>query len=201
MDRLTIVRRPAAEATPLWQFEVLETGETFADLTEDIALAYSSYVQQQRLNEWLCEYEYPPSLPTFDESIPEIQLDITARQEEIETLLIQAYAQVVINIIMDLVDENCEGCKNDYVSQSHHDCFMLDNDIRVYRYLAQALEKVNDDTVMTRFSKLTETLEPCLNGLELLRYDCKDSRAEIVSRKRDDLETLLIDKLNMVHDM
>ena len=78
---------------------------------------------------------------------------------------------------------------------------MLDNDIRVYRYLAQALEKVNDDTVMTRFSKLTETLEPCLNGLELLRYDCKDSRAEIVSRKRDDLETLLIDKLNMVHDM
>ena len=195
MDRLTIVRTPAAEATPLWHYEVLETGETFADLTHDIPSAYSSYVQQQKLDEWLCGYEYQSSLPAFDGCM------LTPRQEEIENLLIQAYGHVVINIILDLVDKNCKGCKNDCVSQRDHDCFMLDNDIRVYRYLTQALEKVNDDTVMTMFSKLTETLEPCLNGLERSRYDCKDSRQDILSRKREDLETLLISKLNLLYDL
>ena len=134
-----------------------------------------------------------------EESIPEFKPEITPRQEEIENMLIEAYAYVVINIIMDLVNENCEGCKNYYPSQRHHDCIMLDNDIRVRRYLTEALDKVHDEKVMEAFTKLIEiTLEQPLNGLERLNYECKDSRKEIVTRKRDDLESLLIQKLDLL---
>ena len=88
------------------------------------------------------------------ECIPEFLPKITPRQNEIENLLIEAYATVVVN---------------DWASQRDHDCLMLDDDIRVYQYLTQALEKTKDDSVMRVFSMLAETLDPALNSLERLR--------------------------------
>ena len=201
MDRLTILRKPAAEATSVWQYEVLESGETFADLTGDISSAYFHYIYQNQINRWVNSLTFQDNQTetSLNECIPELLPEFTPRQDEIENLLIQAYANVVVNIIMDLVDRNCEGCQNNWPSQRDHECLMLANDTRVYRYLTQALEEVNDDTIMRMFSKLTEILEPCLNGLELLRYDCKDSREDIVSRKREALEALLISKLDRLH--
>ena len=193
MNRLTIIQKAPTsldDCMSLWEYEVLETGETFASLTDDIASSFACYMQQRQVEDDVLvnlpfdEYTQQLSIPAFDESIPELQPENTPRQNEIENLLIQAYAHVVIDIIMDLVSENCEGCKNFYPSQRDHDCLMLDNDIRVYRYITEALEKVNEENVMKTFTKMTETLEPSLNGLERLRYECKDSRQEILARKK-----------------
>jgi len=183
------------------------SGETFISLYDDIGYAFADYLKE------------PPSLLPIDENsatsddanhhlalmIPELSCDAspcepetTPRQEEIENMLIQAYAYVVINIILDLVNKKCEGCIFDHPSQRHHDCLMLENDIKVYRYLTEALQQVNDDQLVAMFMKLSAPLIPALNGLELLKYQCSDARQEIVSRKREELEQLLIEKLDYV---
>jgi hypothetical protein len=209
MNRLTIIQKPQTTRvdtdTPLWEYEVLETGEIFASFSDDIASSFSCFVQQQQVEDDVIAnlpvdecIQQSSAEPTFNECVPENKPEITPRQEAIENMLIDAYAYNVINIVVDFVNENCEGCKIDDPSQWHHDCIMLDNDISVYRYLTEALEKVNDEKVMEAFTKLTEILDPPLNGLERLKYECKDSRQEIVSRKRDDLESLSIQKLDLV---
>ena len=64
-----------------------------------------------------------------------------------------------------------------------------------YRYLEQALERIDEDKVMKCFIDITNEHSP-LNALELLRYECKDSRSEILSRRREELEEKVIEKLD-----
>ena len=208
MDRLTIVRKfstSQVDQLPLWEYEVLETGELFCSLTDDIASAFSNYVRNREVDDDILanfgdpeDHHFTSPLETQDPEMSEVP-EITPRQNELERQLIQAYVDVVADIIMDLVKENCNGCYIDHPSQRQHDCMMMDDDILVYRYLTRALQKVDEEEVMNMFSKNTESFAPLLNGLELLRYQCKDSRQEIVARKREMLEELLIEKIKQFY--
>ncbi|KXJ07753.1 hypothetical protein AC249_AIPGENE7427 [Exaiptasia diaphana] len=98
----------------------------------------------------------------------------------------------VLSWICTLTRENCEGCKIDHPSQRRHDCMMLDNKTMTSWYLTEALERVNEEEAMKTFLDYTNEHSP-LNGLELLRYECKDSRSEIFSRRREELEMKIIE--------
>ena len=204
MNRLTIVRRPASSAENINKYEVLETGEQFSSFISNMASAFAEYVKDQELSNfvssWLADAqsqepmtELHLDIPTYEESIPEIEPQLTPRQEIIEKLLLRAFAnsKSFIWALSDISRERCEGCEIDDPSQFHHDCMMLDAQTIVWRYSIDALDRVDDDEVMTLFKRYTDQeLDDPLNGLELLRYECKDSRKEILSRKRDEFDDI-----------
>ena len=197
MDRLTIVRKPTSYGY-VNEYEVLETGETFSSLTQNIGSAYADYVKnfefQYNISLWLENQIQPENEETIED--PENRKPtIAVRQDSLEKLLIEAFAGQLIYEIYNLTQENCEGCKIDHPSQRRHDCCMMDYKTMTYSYLEQALEKVDEDKAMKCFIDLTNEHSP-LNALELLRYECKDSRSEILSRRREELEEKVIEKLD-----
>ena len=185
---------------------MIETGERFESFSDDAYTAFYDYVRLTEMDDMLVNVD--PS-EVFQEEVSPLKLDVvecpyvpeddvpkTARNEQIEGILLRAYADVLQRDICDLVNKNCEACEIDDPSQDHHDCLMLSREIKVYRYLFEALRDVNDEKVMKAFMKNIETLSPPLNALELLKYQCKDSREDIVSTRREELEDILIDSIN-----
>ena len=111
MDRLTIVRKPTSYGY-VNEYEVLETGETFSSLTQNIGSAYADYVKnfefQYNMSLWLENQSQPEIEESFEE--PEnCKPTITARQDSLEKLLIEAFAGQLIYEIYNLTQENCEG--------------------------------------------------------------------------------------------
>ena len=197
MDRLTIVRKPSSYGY-VNEYEVLETGETFSSLTQNIGSAYVDYVKctefQYNISLWL-ENQIQPENEETMENAESLKPTITTRQDILGKLLIDAAAGQLIYEIYNLTQENCEGCKIDHPSQRRHDCCMMDYKTMTYSYLESALERVDEDKVMKSFIELTNKHSP-LNALEILRYECKDSRTEILSRRREELEEKVIEKLD-----
>jgi hypothetical protein len=203
-DRLTIVRKPHSEGY-VNVYEVMETGETFSSLTADIASAFADYVKYRQCENdvfsWLenqsqTDHEFLEfNFPTLDEQIPEIKPPLSPRQDVLEKLLVKAFGDFLTSEIITLSREYCEGCKVDHPSQHRHDCMMADNKTLCYRYLTEALERVNDEEAMKKFLTYAANEQPPLNGLELLRYECRDSRSEIFSRRRNELEACVTELL------
>ena len=210
MDTLTIVKKfyttIVEDNSRIWTYEFVETGERFESFSDDAYTAFYDHVRLRELDDMIVNVD--PS-DVFHEEASPLKLNIaecpfvpedapqkTARNEQIEGILVRAYADVLQRDICDLVNKNCEACEIDDPSQDHHDCLMLSREIKVYRYFFEALRDVNDEKVMKIFMKNIETLNPPLNALELLKYQCKDSREDIVSTRREELEDILIDSLN-----
>ena len=195
MDRLTIVRKPNSYGY-VNEYEVLETGETFSSLTQNISSAYADYVKftelQYNVSLWMENQSQPESLETIEETK---EPTITERQNTIEELLIEAFAEHLSSEVYKLTQENCNGCKIDHPSQRQHDCLMMDNTTMTYNYLDEAMGRIDQDQAMKNFIDLTNEHLP-MNALEILRYDCKDSRNEIFSRRSEELENKVIKKLS-----
>ena len=146
------------------------------------------------------ELQYDVSLWMENQSQPETveetkEPTISERQDAIEKILINAFADHLSYEVLTLTKENCNGCKIDHPSQRQHDCCMMDNTTMTYNYLDTAMERIDQDQAMKNFIDLTNEHLP-MNSLEILRYDCKDSRSEIFSRRREELETKVVQKLN-----
>ena len=192
MDRLTIVRKPTSYGY-VNEYEVLETGETFSSLTQNIASAYADYVKftelQYNMSLWMENQSQPETVENTEEPT------ISERQIAIENLLIDAFAEHLSTEVYKLTQENCNGCKIDHPSQRQHDCLMMDNTTMTYNYLDEAMERIDQDKAMKNFIDLSNEHLP-MNALEFLRYDCKDSRSEIFSRRSEELENKVIKKLN-----
>ena len=77
MDRLTIVRKPTSYGY-VNEYEVLETGETFSSLTQNIGSAYADNVKctelQYNMSLWLENQSQPQNEETIEsaESKPSI---------------------------------------------------------------------------------------------------------------------------------
>jgi len=205
MERLTIVRKPTTSAEHLNHYEILETGEQFSSFISNMASAFAEYVKDQELTNFVSSWledaqsqelptlELSLDIPNYEEAIPEIKPQFTQRQEKIEKLLLEAYAnsKSFIRAVTKISRERCEGCEIDDPSQFHHDCMMLDPQSTVWRYSVDALQRVDDDEAMILFKEYSDQeLNVPLNGLELLRYECKDSRNEILSRRRDEFDDI-----------
>ena len=192
MDQLTIVRKPTSYGY-VNEYEVLETGETFSSLTQNIASAYADYVKftelQYNISLWMENQGQPEPIEKSNEPT------ISERQDAIEKMLIDAFADHLSYEILTLTNENCYGCKIDHPSQREHDCCMMDNTTMTCNYLDAAMERIDQDKAMKNFIDLTNEHLP-VNSLEFLRYDCKDSRSEIFSRRSEELENKVIEKLN-----
>ena len=195
MDRLTIVRKPTSYGY-VNEYEVLETGETFSSLTQNIASAYADYVKftelQYNMSLWMENQSQPE---TVEELKIESEPTLSERQDAIEKLLIDAFADHLRYEIVTLTNENCNGCKIDHPSQRQHDCCMMDNTTMTFNYLDAAMERIDQEKAMKTFIDLANEHLP-MNSLEFLRYDCKDSRSEIFSRRSEELENKVIEKIN-----
>ena len=191
MSRLTIVRNTtptvSVENLTLYEYEIVETGEIFFSLTDDTATAFACYINNRQVEDSLManlnETELAESTTGCEEKVED-------REGETEKEFLLTYAKVLAEDVHDLVQIHCEACEIFDGSQDHHDCLMLENDERVYRYLEEALKNVDDEKVFKTFLKNVEKM--ALNELEESKYCCKENRKAILVNKREVLEDLVI---------
>ena len=208
MDVITITKlfsTTSNDGSLVWTYEVVETGERFESFSNETYAAFADHAIQKELEKQLiafndAEVDFSESSLALTKStdcsyVPEEPIPRSARDEEVERHLLQAYSDVLVGDICELVNKNCEACEIFDNSQDHHDCLMLSTEIRVYRYLSEALRTVDEDKVTEFFVKNTERLTPKMNALELLKYQCQDTRSEIVERRREELENILIENM------
>ena len=108
--------------------------------------------------------------------IDKIKILQSNRQKLIEQKLIECYAQEISSVIFNLVVKNCNGCITEHPSQRQHPCLMMESDERLFLYFDEALPRVSEVRVIERFVESLREIEPEVNGLELLKYTCKDWR-------------------------
>jgi len=207
MERLTIVRKPTTSAEQLNHYEILETGEQFSNFISNMASAFAEYIKDKELTQfvssWLDESDQQQlnselhlDIPIYEENIPDLIPELTPRQEQLEKILLKSIAKAksFIWALSDITREHCEGCEIQDPSQLHHDCMTLSAQTVIVYYAMEALERIDDDEVMKSFVNLTnQELDKPTNALELLRYQCKDSRQEIISRRKDEFEDIAIE--------
>ena len=75
--------------------------------------------------------------------IDNLELVLRHRQQDSIKKLLKIFAQEIASIINQITIENCTGCKNEHLSQTHHDCLTMEKDERLYRYFDAALERVS----------------------------------------------------------
>ena len=201
MDTLTVVKlfsTTSISGSVIWTFEIPERKERFESFSSDPFAAFADHAIQKELENQLLvlnDSEVDFSTPDLKLNIdcpyvPEEPMPRSERDEQVEKVLIGAYCDVLIDDICELVNKNCEACEIFDPSQDHHDCLMMTKDTKVYRYLKEALSAVDQDKVMNTFVQNIETLTPKVNALELLKYQCQDSRREIIERRMSELETI-----------
>ena len=116
------------------------------------------------------------------------ETNMSQRQNRIEQILLQCYADKIVGIICKLVSQNCYGCSINHPSQREHDCLMMEAEERLWTYFDDALIKGSEESVMESFMDRLKDMKPSVNGLELLKYTCKDWRNIFCSKKRILLE-------------
>ena len=116
--------------------------------------------------------------------IDDKELALSHRQRRIEKRLIRCYATEIAQIITRLVDENCVGCILGQLSQTQHDCLSMQRDERLWRYYDLALGRISDGKIMESFSESLKNIKPEVNGLEMLKYACRDWRIVFCSDQK-----------------
>ncbi len=109
---------------------------------------------------------------------------LSYRQSVIEEKLLKCYAEEMASIISNLVVENCNGCIIQHCSQRQHPCLMLESDEKIWMYFDAALERVCEATIAENFMNSLQDMKPRVDGLELLKYTCKDWRILFCTKQR-----------------
>ena len=116
------------------------------------------------------------------------ELVLSRRQQRIERKLIKCYAAEIALGISRLVEENCIGCILGQLSQTQHDCLMMQRDEQLWRYFDLALSRISEGKIMESFSESLKNIKPEVNGLEMLKYTCRDWRIVFCSDQRRTLK-------------
>lgn len=109
---------------------------------------------------------------------------LSHRQSLIKEKLLKCYADEIAIIISNLVVENCNGCIIDHPSQRQHPCLMMESDEKMWMYFDIALERVCEATIAENFMNSLKDMKPKVNGLELLKYTCRDWRILFCTKQR-----------------
>ena len=120
---------------------------------------------------------------------------LSYRQSVIEEKLLKCYADEISSIITNLVVENCTGCIIDHPSQRQHACLMMESDERIWLYFDTALERVCEATIAENFMTSLQAMKPKDNGLELLKYTCRDWRILFCTKQRQLLKKKTLELL------
>ena len=110
------------------------------------------------------------------------------RHEQIQGRLLECYASEIASRIAALVEKNCNGCIIDHPSQRQHPCLMLEPDEKISLYFDDALDSVCEATIADKFLNSLGDIKPSVNGLELLKYTCRDWRILFGLRERRKLK-------------
>ena len=120
---------------------------------------------------------------------------LTHRQKMIGDILLNCYAEEITSTITSMVLKNCNGCLIDHPSQRQHDCLMMEADERLWLYFQAALESVSEAEVVEKFMNSLKDIKPKVNGLELLKYTCKDWRMLFCGKQKQLLKKKTLDLL------
>ena len=88
------------------------------------------------------------------------ELVLYYRQKRIEKILLKSYTHEIAAIISHLVIENCDGCITNHLSQTHHQCLMMERDEQLCLYFDCALGKVSEGNVMEVFTQSLINITP-----------------------------------------
>ena len=116
------------------------------------------------------------------------ELVLSRRQQRIERKLVKCYAAELALTISRLVEENCVGCVLGQLSQTQHDCLIMQRDEQLWRYFDLALSRISEGKIMESFSESLKNIKPEVNGLEMLKYTCRDWRIVFCSYQRQTLK-------------
>ena len=125
------------------------------------------------------------SMPTV---IDESEIFRSHRQRLIEEKLLKCYTDEVASEICKLVLLNCNGCRIDHPSQRQHDCLMMEAEENIWVYFDRALDAVSAATIAETFMISLQDIKPTVNGLELIKYICKDWRILFCTNQRERLK-------------
>ena len=106
------------------------------------------------------------------------------RQKQIEKKLLKSYAGEIATIISRLVVENCNGCMIGHLSQTQHQCLMMERNEQLCLYFDCALENFLEGNVIEVFTRSLNDITPKVNGLELLKYTCHNWRSDFCTEQR-----------------
>jgi hypothetical protein len=73
--------------------------------------------------------------------------------------LLKLSAQEIAPFINQITTEKCMGCKNEHLSQTHHDCIRMERDERLYRYFDLALERASPIKIKDAYVQLDVNIE------------------------------------------
>ena len=125
------------------------------------------------------------SIPT---DIDQSEIFLSHRQRLIEEKLLKCYTDEVASEICKLVLLNCNGCRIDHPSQRQHDCLMMEAEENIWVYFDRALDAVSAATIAETFMISLQDIKPTVNGLELIKYTCKDWRILFCTNQRERLK-------------
>lgn len=132
---------------------------------------------------------------TMPVDIDECEMIFSHRQKLIEDKLLNCYADEIATLISCLVIKNCNGCIIDHPSQRQHPCLMMESDEKMLLYFDEASNTACEATIAGKFMNSLQDVKPSVNGLELLKYTCKDWRQVFCSRERQRLKTKTYERL------
>ncbi len=112
------------------------------------------------------------------------ELVLSHRQQRIERKLVKCYAEEIAMTISRLVEENCAGCILGQLSQTQHDCLTMQRDEQLWRYYDLALSRISEGIIMESFSERLKNVKPKVNGLDTIKYTCRDWRTVFCSDQR-----------------
>jgi hypothetical protein len=71
----------------------------------------------------------------------------------------------------------------------------MEADEKILLYFDDATNAVCEGIIAENFMKSLQDIKPSVNGLELLKYTCKDWRQVFCSRERQKLKTMTYERL------
>jgi len=69
------------------------------------------------------------------------------------------YARTILDLLNDVVKENCYGCEVDDPSQVHHTCLMWTQIEHLYIYFDLVYDKIKYDDIVVKFRKEVEMMD------------------------------------------
>jgi hypothetical protein len=119
--------------------------------------------------------------------------------EQMDSLYTCMCARAMLNVLHAVAREHCLACKNDDLSQRHHDCIMLSDSEKLKRYFVTLLEQIHDDEVSLQWSECVSTMDippDLLAQYQLKLHDA--ARGNISLRCAEWKQTLLDTVLQMI---
>lgn len=86
-------------------------------------------------------------------------MDVNQVERYIKHTMNFLYARTILELLNDVVRENCYGCEVDHPSQVHHTCLMWTNIEHLHTYLDLTFNKIDQRSIVNQLRNQVELME------------------------------------------